>query len=131
MLPDLALRMAKLHTTRALVGQLPARGERVSLTGLPGSSGALLVAALTELLPQRTFLVVCSDPPDAEKWHADLDVLLGSLVVLYPQREALGEAEPHLEIAGERTESLEALLSGNVRVLVSTVPATAELGGAP
>src|SRR5256886_12287595 len=50
---------------------------------------------------------------------------------LYPQREALGAEEPHFEIAGERVETLELLLSGQVRVLVTTARAAAERTGVP
>lgn len=127
MLPDLLRRMADLPATRDLLSRMPARGTRVELGRPPGSSGALLVAALSQTLSQSTILVACKDPPDAERWHADLAVLLGGAAALYPQREALGEEEPHMEIAGERTETIGALLDGKVRVLVSTVPATVEL----
>jgi transcription-repair coupling factor (superfamily II helicase) len=127
MLPDLIRRLVELPATRELVRLLPPRGERLAVTGLPGSSAAVLVAALAEHLPQRTFLFVCNDPPEAERWHSDLAVLLGDAVGLYPQREALGEEEPHLEIAGERIETIHELLDGRVRALVSTVPATAEV----
>ena len=47
-------------------------------------------------------------------------------MALYPQREALGEEEPHYEIAGERAETLEALLRGQVRIVITTARATAE-----
>ena len=46
-------------------------------------------------------------------------------VALYPQREALGEEEPHYEIAGERAETLAALLEGRLRILVTTARAIA------
>src|SRR5881628_992301 len=39
--------------------------------------------------------------------------------------------EPHFEIAGERVETLELLLSGQVRVLVTTARAAAERTGVP
>src|SRR6185295_7574613 len=50
---------------------------------------------------------------------------------LYPQRESLGAEEPHYEIAGERIETLEALLRGAVRILVTTARASAERTGVP
>ncbi len=127
MLPDLVRRMSDLPATRMLVAKLPTRGEQLSISGLPGSSPAVLVAALSEQLRHRTFLLLCDGPPEAERWYADLSELLGAAVGLYPQREALGEEEPHLEIAGERVETVFALVEGRVRVLVSTLPATAEL----
>jgi transcription-repair coupling factor (superfamily II helicase) len=97
------------------------------VSGLPGSSGAVLLGMLSEDLPQRTFLVVAPTPTEAERWYADLEVLMGETARLYPQREALGEEEPHFEIAGERVETIEALNRGHARVLVTTLPATAEL----
>lgn len=95
--------------------------------GLVGSSPAVLLASLVQDHPQRVFLVMAENPADAEKWFSDLGVLTPGAVRLYPQREALGEEEPHLEIAGERVETLEALLHGQARVLVTTLRATAEL----
>jgi transcription-repair coupling factor (superfamily II helicase) len=71
-------------------------------------------------------VVLASGPSDAERWLADLSVLLGDRAALYPQREALGEEEPHLEIAGERVETVGKLLEGKVSVLVTTLRATAE-----
>ncbi|UCG86664.1 MAG: transcription-repair coupling factor [Gemmatimonadota bacterium] len=116
-----------LSATRGLIGQLPDRGELLAVAGLPGAAGAALVAVLSEEQPQRTFLVVAATPADAERWHADLTVLLGEAARLYPQREALGEEEPHFEIAGERVETIWDLLQGRARVLLTTLPATVEL----
>ncbi len=86
----------------------------------------MLLAALAQRLEQRVFLVVAPLPAAAERWLADLDVLAGNLARLYPQREALGEEEPHLEIAGERVETIEAVLTGRARIVVTTLRATAE-----
>ena len=47
-----------LPATRALAARLPGPGSRVPVAGLPGSSPALLVAALARRLPQRVFVVV-------------------------------------------------------------------------
>ncbi|HET7039246.1 MAG TPA: transcription-repair coupling factor, partial [Gemmatimonadales bacterium] len=49
----------------------------------------------------------------------------------YPQRESLGEEEPHYEIAGERVETLEAVLRGQARVVVTTLRATLERSRMP
>lgn len=103
--------------------------SRFSLGPLPGSAGAALIAALAEARPSQPFAVITASPADAERWLADLTVLLPEdRVALYPQREALGEEEPHYEIAGERVETLERLGRGRegVQVLVTTVRATAE-----
>src|SRR5207249_3202562 len=71
-------------------------------------------------------------PADGERWLADLQTLLGpESTALYPQRESLGAEEPHYELAGERIETLEALLRGAVRVLVTTARASAERTAVP
>jgi transcription-repair coupling factor (superfamily II helicase) len=131
MLPKLIAGFTRLPRFRAFLEEVPQRGSRVAVSGLPGSSGALLVAALAEALEQRLFLVVAPTPAAAERWLSDFEALLGDPARLYPQREALGEEEPHLEIAGERVETIEAALTGRSRVLVTTLPATAELTRMP
>ncbi|MGH2708746.1 MAG: CarD family transcriptional regulator, partial [Actinomycetota bacterium] len=70
--------------------------------------------------------VVAPTPGDAERWLSDLAHLADAGTALYPQREALGEGDPHYEIAGERAETLEALLQGRLRILVTTARAAAE-----
>jgi transcription-repair coupling factor (superfamily II helicase) len=124
-------RFAELPATRSLADRLPAAGGRVGVGGLPGSSPAVLVATLARHLPQRVFAVVTPTPADAERWLADLQTLAAGAVALYPQRESLGAEEPHYEIAGERIETLEALLRGAVRILVTTARAAAERTGVP
>jgi transcription-repair coupling factor (superfamily II helicase) len=109
-----------------LTGRLPGRGSALRLGGLPGSSGAALVAWLIRAFPQRVVAVVAPSPADAERWLSDLAHLTDAATALYPQREALGEDEPHYEIAGERTETIQALLEGRLRVLVTTARATSE-----
>ena len=121
-----------LPATRSLIERLPSPGKRTGVGGLPGSSAAVLVAALARALPQRVFTVVAPTPADSERWLADLQTLLGSdTTALYPQRESLGAEEPHYELAGERIETLEALLRGAVRVLVTTARASAERTSVP
>jgi transcription-repair coupling factor (superfamily II helicase) len=109
-----------------LAERLPPRAGTVRLGGLPGSSGAVLAAWLAARFPQRLLAIVAPTPGDAERWLTDLAHLTDDAVALYPQREALGEDEPHYEIAGERAETIEALLQGRLRVLVTTARATAE-----
>ncbi len=127
MLPNLVAAFRANPAIRGLQRALPRRSEALDIGGMPGSSAAVLVAALREDLPQRVLLLVASNPTEAEMWFADLQVLLGDGVRLYPQREALGEEEPHFEIAGERVETIDAVLGGTVRVMVTTLIATAEL----
>src|SRR5712692_6979184 len=130
---DLLLeRCHDLPATRSLIGRLPSPGKRIGVGGLPGSSAAVLVATLARALPQRLFTVIAPTPADGERWLADLQTLLGpESTLLYPQRESLGAEEPHYELAGERIETLEALLRGAVRVLVTTARASAERTAVP
>jgi transcription-repair coupling factor (superfamily II helicase) len=109
-----------------LRGRLPPPGGELRLGGLPGSSGAVLVAWLARTFPERLFTIVTTTPADAERWLTDLQHLTDLPVALYPQREALGEEEPHYEIAGERAETLAALLEGRLRLLVTTARASQE-----
>lgn len=131
MLPHLVRAFQALPRFRAFVDALPTRGAAIGVGGLPGGSVPVLLASLVEHLPQRSFLVVAPGPSEAERWLADLSVLLESRVRLYPQREAFGEEEPHFEIAGERVETVEALINGDVSVVVTTTRATAELTAMP
>ncbi|HET7599315.1 MAG TPA: DEAD/DEAH box helicase, partial [Gemmatimonadales bacterium] len=118
--------LGRAPSVQALAGALPPRGSTLRLGGLAGSSGAVLAAWLARELPQRLFVIVAPTPGEAERWLTDLALLTDLPAALYPQREALGEDEPHYEIAGERAETIEALLSGRLRILVTTARATAE-----
>ena len=124
-------RMAGLPALKSLAERLPRRGGRGALAALPGSSGAVVIATLARMFPQRVFVVVTPTPGDAERWLADLETLVHGSAALYPQREGLGAEEPHVEIAGERIETVAALLEGRVRILVTTARATAERTGVP
>jgi transcription-repair coupling factor (superfamily II helicase) len=106
--------------------RLPSRGGELRLGGLPGSSGAVMLAWLARRFPQRFFTVVATTPADAERWLTDLQHLTDLPIALYPQRESLGEEEQHYEIAGERVETIAALLEGRLRILVTTARATLE-----
>ena len=110
-----------------LVNTLPAPGQRLRVAGLAGSSDAAMVAALSRRLRGRFLVVVGDTLPDAERWLADLRALFDEdVVALYPPREGFGEAEPHMEVAGERVETLERTMRGDVRVLVTTARALVE-----
>lgn len=123
---------ARCATIRDLANRLPPRGTLVRLGGLPGSSGAVLAAWLARGNGSgRMVVVVATTPADAERWLGDLQQLLGPAAALYPQREGLGEEEPHYEIAGERVETLAALVRGDLRVLVTTARASAERTAVP
>ncbi|MEE8135228.1 MAG: transcription-repair coupling factor [Gemmatimonadales bacterium] len=127
MLPSLVKAFRDLPILRALAEDLPLRGTITTLGGLPGASPAVMIAALAEQDPQRFFLIVAHTPAVAERWCSDLDVLMADSIRLYPQREALGEEEPHLEIAGERAETVQAIVQSEARVVVTTLRALAEV----
>src|SRR6266550_3753757 len=87
-------------TVRALAERIPARGTTLRLGGLPGSSGAVLATWLSgHHADGRLVVIIATTPADAERWLTDLQNLSVDSVALYPQREALGEDEPHFEIA--------------------------------
>lgn len=126
-LPALLERIAALPAFTRLTGALPARAGRVMASGLPGSADAVLVAALSAQQPTRLHVVLADQVAEAERWLADLRSVAGDEgLALYPPREGFGELEPHAEVAGERVETLEALASGRVHVLVTTVRAAME-----
>ena len=118
--------LGRSPAAQELLARLPARGSSISVGGLPGSSGAVLAAWIARALPHRLLTIIAPTPSEAERWLSDITALTDIKVALYPQRESLGEEEPHYEIAGERVETLEALLSGNLRLLVTTARATSE-----
>jgi transcription-repair coupling factor (superfamily II helicase) len=113
-----------------LAGELPAPGRRAALGGAIGSLAPAVVASLHRSRPDRVFICVAASPQAAAATQADLETLLEQEGEshLYPQKEALPyeESEPHLEIGGLRVEAVEALLSGRVRVIVTTPRALQE-----
>ncbi|MEX2179357.1 MAG: transcription-repair coupling factor [Gemmatimonadaceae bacterium] len=126
-LPFLLEAIDRLPAFTRLMNTLPAPGERIRIAGLAGSSDAVAIAALARRAPGRFLVIIADTLPDAERWLADLRTLVaGDVVALYPPREGFGEAEPHLEIAGERVETLERTMRGEVRVLVTTARALLE-----
>ncbi|MBK7908272.1 MAG: transcription-repair coupling factor [Gemmatimonadetes bacterium] len=126
-LPILMERLAALSAFTALTRALPAQGGRVGVTGLAGSADAVLLATLAAQQPNRLFVVIADQLPEAERWLADVQSVLGDVgIKLYPPREGFGEVEPHAEVAGERVETLEALARGAVRVLITTARAVQE-----
>ncbi|MDH5233625.1 MAG: transcription-repair coupling factor [Gemmatimonadota bacterium] len=126
-LPILVERIGALAAFTKLLGALPRERGHLSVAGLAGSSDAVLLAALVAADPNRLFVVVADQLPEAERWLADLQSVLGDeSVALYPPREGFGEVEPHAEVAGERVETLEQLARGAVRVLLTTARAVQE-----
>ena len=126
-LPLLLESVERLPAFVRLLNTLPAPRERRRIAGLAGSADAALVASLARSAPGRFFVVVTDALPDGERWLADLRGLVEEdIVALYPPREGFGEAEPHMEVAGERVETLERTMLGQVRVLVTTARALLE-----
>ena len=126
-LPILVERIAALPAFTRLCATLPRERETRTVAGLAGSADAVLLAALAEREPNRLFVVIAEQLPEAERWLADLQSVLGEDgVALYPPREGFGEVEPHAEIAGERVETLERLSRGAVRILLTTARAVQE-----
>ena len=132
-LPTLIEAIEGLPELDAVAEALPGRGARVSVSGLHGSSDALLIAALARRITTRLILVVSDDVAGAERWLADLSQLVDAEagqeslpVAFYPPRESFGEAEPHAEIAGERVETLERMARGAVRIVITTSRAILE-----
>jgi len=126
-LPHLLDAVERLPAFARFVNSAPQPRARLRVAGLAGSSDAAVIAAFARRESGR-FLVVATDSlPDAERWLADLHTLLdGDVVALYPPREGFGEAEPHVEVAGERVETLERTMRGDVRILVTTSRALLE-----
>jgi transcription-repair coupling factor (superfamily II helicase) len=131
-LPTILDALERLGAFARVANALPSPGARVPVAGLEGSSDAVLVAALARRFPQRFFVVVTDAVADAERWLADLHVLVDDAhAALYPPREGFGEVEPHAEIAGERVETLEQVSRGSVRVLLTTARALLERTALP
>ncbi|MDB4875495.1 MAG: transcription-repair coupling factor [Gemmatimonadetes bacterium] len=117
----------RLPAFNRVFNTLPAPGQRLVAGGLPGSADAALVAALARRLPTRFFVVATEGVGDAERWLADLQTLIPETsIALYPAREGFGEAEPHMEVAGERVETLERLTRGELQILLTTARALSE-----
>jgi transcription-repair coupling factor (superfamily II helicase) len=126
-LPSLLDAIERLPAFARVFNTLPAPGAELRVAGLPGSADATLFAALARRLPTRFIVVVADGVPQAERLLADLHTLLDEQpVALYPPREGFGELEPHVEVAGERVETLERLSRGDIRVLLTTPRALLE-----
>ncbi len=126
-LPILRERLAALPAFTRLLATLPTVRGVQHATGLIGSSDAVLAAALVEQQQNRLLVIVADQLPEAERWLADLQSVMGEEgVALYPPREGFGEIEPHTEVAGERVETLERMTRGQVRILLTTARAVLE-----
>jgi len=126
-LPNILDAIERLPAFARLVNTLPVPRAELLAAGLPGSADASLIATLARRLPTRFLVVVADGVPLAERLLADLHTLIDETpVALYPPREGFGEVEPHVEVAGERVETLERLGRGEIRVLLTTPRALLE-----
>ena len=126
-LPSLLDALERLPAFARVFNTLPEPAKQLRIAGLPGSADAALVAAIARRLPTRFLVVAADGVPQAERLLADLHTLLDETpVALYPPREGFGEMEPHVEVAGERVETLERLSRGEIRVLLTTPRALLE-----
>src|SRR5256884_9365062 len=99
-------RLDALPATRALAEGLPAPGTRLGISGLPGSSPAVLVAALARRLAQRVFVVITPTPTDAERWLADLRTLWGPRWRRTRNGRGWGAEDPHFKTAADAVGTL-------------------------
>jgi transcription-repair coupling factor (superfamily II helicase) len=126
-LPALLEALQALPAFGQLTSALPPANTRLHVTGLPGSSDALAVAAMAHASQGRFFVVIAESVSGAERWLADLESLVEpGAVAFYPPREGFGEIEPHAEVAGERVETLERIGRGEIRILLTTARALLE-----
>jgi transcription-repair coupling factor (superfamily II helicase) len=111
-----------------LTDRLPTPGEERALAGLGGSAPAVLAAALMGSGAARGLLVVAPTASAAEEIEADLEALIPGRARVFPQREAVHPdlADPHIEISARRVDSLQALLTGRARIMVTTGRALGE-----
>src|SRR5688500_3491025 len=128
-LPRILDAIEALPAYARVTNTFPPPGRRLTIAGLAGSSDAALAATLARRAGERRFFVIVAETlPDAARWLADLTSLTEDAagVALYPPREGFGEVEPHLEVAGERVETLEQVARGHVRLLITTARAVLE-----
>src|SRR5688500_8330836 len=126
-LPALLDAFEALPAFAALSRNLPAPGSHRAVAGLYGSADAVLVAALARRHPGRFFVLVADALPEAERWLADLELLVEhTRAALSPPRAGFGEAAPHAPAAGERVVTLEWIGRGEVLILLTTSRAIIE-----
>ncbi len=112
-----------------LVGAL--RAGDVAVDSLPGATPAAVAIAIRSA-GLDPIVLVADDPNEAEELFGDLESLGGHARYL-PQRETLPyeDVDPHVEVAGQRTETLAALLRGSVHVIVTTARGLVERSPLP
>lgn len=129
-----AAAVARALAFRRLRRGLPGPGDSITVGGAAGSLSLAALAALATELPNRVWVLVAASPSEAGRRLSDLETLLGpDAAVHFPLREdrAAGEADDDAEVAGERVEAVESILSGRARVMVATRRALQELAPIP
>ena len=109
--------------------QFPILTNRGSFKPLEGSLTTILGVSLHNRLLNQVLVFVAPSSTKALDIEADLETLVGKdSFVSYPQREQLPQIakEPDREITGMQIESLEAILKGRSRLLVTTLRALQE-----
>ncbi len=123
----------ELLRKRELADRLAAPAGRATVADLPGAAPAAIAAALAAS-PERIVVLVADTPNEADELFGDLETLQAEGAPRYfPQRETLPyeDADPHVEISGQRMEALGRLLAGRTRLLVTTARALAERSPVP
>ena len=113
------------EAVRSLLSRLRSGEREVSLSGVAGSLGALLAAAVKESFPERPLLFLSPDEEAGQNAKEDLEGLLGSgSVFWFPESDALeGQRWPTDEVAGDRLAALAGLASGETGCVVVTTQA--------
>jgi transcription-repair coupling factor (superfamily II helicase) len=113
------------EAVRSLLSRIRSGEREVSLSGVAGSLGALLAAAVRESFPERPLLFLSPDEESGQNVKEDLEGLLGrGSVFWFPESDALeGQRWPTDEVAGDRLAALAGLASGETGCVVVTTPA--------
>jgi transcription-repair coupling factor (superfamily II helicase) len=111
-----------------LTDRMPAPGEVRALAGFGGSAPVALAGALIESGTARTVLLVAPTAAAADEAEADLEAMTPGLARTFPQRESIHPelSDPHIEISARRVDSLQAVITGRARIMVTTARALAE-----
>ncbi|UCD18380.1 MAG: transcription-repair coupling factor [Candidatus Zixiibacteriota bacterium] len=104
------------------------KSRELTVTGLAGSAGAILLASLAEKT-DRTVIAVVSDIDEANDLYDDLVFLLGEEKVgHFPSRQTppYEFRSPPAENTGQRLSTLSRLISDTVRIVVAPIHAVIE-----
>lgn len=125
----ISTRFYEAESFRALTERLSKGGpEEVAVTGLAGSSPALLLAGLAQKT-DRPILAVASESDCAYNLFDDLSFLIGEGgVFFFPPRGVppYDFRSPSAEITAQRLATLAALDAGRARIIVTSIEALVE-----